>query len=153
MLKIYIDRLDLGKEEKINESVDPIIMDIDENDLKFENPIITTGKVYLANDHLIFHLNIETTASMRCSICNELQPVKISIKKAFLTKQLDEIKGKEYNYSLDVRELILLEIPTYFECNKGNCPKRKTIQKFLKTSSAEQDNVYYPFAGLNEGES
>ena len=52
-LKIYIDRLGDGQTEKIEETVPPEMIDVNEKDLQFKHPVLLSGKAYLADDHLI----------------------------------------------------------------------------------------------------
>ena len=56
-----------------------------------------------------------------------------------------------YNFKNLLRETILLEVPSFAECEGGSCPKRKEYNKYLKESSNEQseDEGYQPFADLD----
>ncbi len=65
-LKIYIDRLKGSQTQKINETLPPDFLGIDEEDLLFDQPVQLKGETYVANEHLIIHLNIETTARLPC---------------------------------------------------------------------------------------
>lgn len=150
-LKIYIDRLRGGQILKIDATLSPDFLDIDEEDLSFENPIHIKGDTYLANEHLIIHLNIETSAYLPCNICNEAVHMPIVVKNMTLTKVLSEIKGAIYDISGEVRESILLQTPLFAECSEGNCPERENLKRFLNHSqkNKQDDIIHFPFAGLD----
>ena len=141
-LKIYIDRLIEGKTEKIEESLDPYFIDIDEKDLEFPSPVHIQGQTYIAKTHLVIQLKIETSAKLPCLICNEPVVIPLRIGKFYHTEELGNIKGSIYDYTLILREGVLLELPTYVDCRAG-CPKRTTIKKYLQTG-----NQQFPFADL-----
>ncbi|MBS0605236.1 MAG: hypothetical protein JSS60_09420 [Verrucomicrobia bacterium] len=152
-LKIYIDRLKGGHTHKIEETLPPEFMDLDDDELLFEEPIHVSGDAYLADDHLIIHLNITTSALLPCSICNDAVETPIAIKNIYLTEPLAEIKGAIYDCAEQVRETILLQTPLFTECNNGKCPERESIKKFLKPEekpSAPGDIVHFPFADLDK---
>ncbi len=142
--KIYIDRVK-NKEEKISLKCSSKDLEIlNEKDLKIQKPIEISGKAYLANDKLILNLSIKYFISIPCSICNEFTEKMIKIKNFYHMTGLEETNAI-YDYKKDLRNVILLEIPSYVECNE-KCSKRNDISKYLK-----KDNVtnYYPFSKLN----
>ena len=141
-LKIYIDRLYDGKIEKIEETLCPDFMEIDEKDLKFPSPVKINGKAYIADQHLILHLNITTDIRIPCLICNK--PVKklIQIEQLYHTEELTQIKSQIYDYSAPLREGILLEVPSYVEC-KEKCPNRGEMKKHVSEGTKQ-----FPFADL-----
>jgi uncharacterized metal-binding protein YceD (DUF177 family) len=141
-LKIYIDRLSDGKTEKIQECLKPSFINVHEPDLQFSSPVYVQGQTYIAENHLIIQLKIETKALIPCLICNELVKVPLSIKQFYHTEELSSIKDQIYDYTSPLREEVLLEVPTYVEC-EGTCPKRVKIKKYLSDG-----NQQFPFANL-----
>lgn len=141
-LKIYIDRLGDGRTEKIEETVPPQIMGVNEKDLQFNHPINLFGKAYLAEDHLIIQLNIQTEIEMPCLICNERTQKKIGIASFYHTEEIAKIQGHIFDYTDPVREGVLLEVPSYVEC-VGNCPKRGELKNYL-----DKGETQFPFADL-----
>lgn len=144
--KIYIEQLRDGQIEAISESFDPSFLEIQEKELDFSDPISVKGQAYLAEDNLILHLDIDTLCSVPCSICNKLVKVEIHIKGFYHAVPVNEIKSGVYNFTEILRETILLEIPLLAECNQGNCPNRKDIEKYLKKERDHNDEGYHPFA-------
>ena len=150
-LKIYIDRLKGGQTQKLDESLPPDFLEIDEEDLLFEDPVSLQGETYLADEHLIIHLNIETTAYLPCSICNDAVQTPIAVKNIYLTVPLSDIKGAIFDISEEVRESILLQTPLFTECNQGKCPERENIKKFLKPGEESSHNIiHFPFLDLDK---
>jgi uncharacterized metal-binding protein YceD (DUF177 family) len=150
-LKIYTDRLKGGHLLKVEETLSPDFLDIQEKELLFQEPVRVTGDIYLAEDHLVMHLTMETSATLPCSICNTAVHTPIFIKNAYLTEPLDEIKHALFDVTERIRETILLQVPLFAECNCGQCPERKEIKKFLKSEeipSASKEIVHFPFADL-----
>jgi len=151
--KIYVNRLKNEQEHRHDERVAPDFLGIKEEFLSFEENIHITGSTYLADDHLITHLDIDTAAYIPCSICNEPVRVAITIKNLYLSQPLTEIKGAVYDLLDDIRESILLQTPQFAECNKGQCPSRPFVQNFLGKKSKEKknpasDSVHFPFSEI-----
>jgi uncharacterized metal-binding protein YceD (DUF177 family) len=150
-LKIYIDRLKDGQAQKIEETLAPDFLDVKEEELFFETPVQVRGEVYLADDHLVIHLDMETSATMPCSICNSAISIPIVVKNSYHTEPLKEIKSATYDVAERVRETILLQTPLFTECNGGKCPEREHLKKFLKPDEKPSDPgdiVHFPFADL-----
>jgi len=150
---IPIEHLQEGKSVPISENFDPKFLELNDEDLSFSNPIEVNGKAYLAEDMLIIQLDMKGGASLPCSICNKKVAVPFFMKNVYITKPLTDISAGKFSYKEELREAILLEIPAYIECNDGTCPERTTIERYLKQSSDTQkkeDDVYYPFKGLEE---
>ncbi len=150
-LKIYIDRLKGGNALKIEETLPPDFLDVDDEELVFEETVRIQGEAYLADEHLVIHLNIETSAFLPCSICNDAVSTPISLKNIYLTEPLSEIKGAIFDLGQQVRETILLQTPLFIECNGGKCPEREHIKKFLKPEEKPSDPgeiTHFPFADL-----
>jgi uncharacterized metal-binding protein YceD (DUF177 family) len=147
-LKIYIDRLQEGNVEKINQTIPPDFLDVQEEELSFPEKVDLAGEAYLAEDHLIVHLRVKTTALLPCSICNAPVAVPLALAEFYLSEALNELKGPIFDLTFPLREAILLEIPAFAECNGGNCPERKNLAPYLKKSNAAQD--HFPFENLDK---
>ena len=150
-LKIYIDRLQNDHSIEIKETLQPSFLDVNDDELLFEDPIQLKAEAYLADDHLVIQLNIETSAYLPCSICNDSVATPICAKNIFITVPLAEIKGATYDLTDQVRETILLQTPLFTECHQGKCPERELIKKFLKSeekASKLGEDINFPFADL-----
>lgn len=144
-LKIYIDRLSGERTEKIEETLAPSFIDVDEKDLQFPASVSLKGKAYLAEDHLIIQLKIETEAKITCAICNERVKQKIDVKQFYHTEELENIRGHVYDYTDPLREAILLEVPSYVEC-LGSCPKRTELKNYFQEETSHEQ---FPFSDLS----
>lgn len=145
MLKIYIDRLRDDEIEEIAEEVEPSHFSMDDKDLKFVDMVTIIGRAYMVKSHLILDLKIKAKAEMPCSTCNGKAVMNLQIDDFSHTEDLENIKSAIYDFSDDVRSAILIRIPQFCECQDGECPQRKEVNKYLKSSS---DETYTPFAGL-----
>jgi uncharacterized metal-binding protein YceD (DUF177 family) len=144
-LKIYIDRLKGGVSHKVDETLTPDFLEVDDEELLFDDPVHIQGEVYLAEEHLVIHLNIDTSVYLPCSICNDAVSLPVAIKNIYLTVPLSEIKGAVFDLKEEIRECILLQVPLFAECNAGKCPDRENLKKFLRTN----DDAHFPFADLD----
>lgn len=142
-LKIYVDRLTRERTETIEETLTSELMDVNEKDLKFQSSVKLEGKAYLAEEHLVIQLDIETESLIPCAICNKGLKKKITVKGFYHTEELEKIRGHVYDYTDPLREAILLEVPSYVECLE-NCPKRTDLKNYL-----QKGNDQFPFADLN----
>ena len=152
-MKIYIDRLRGSQTLEIDETLSPDFLDIHETELSFKDPVHLHIEAYLANDHLILHVNVDTSAYLPCSICNTSVHTPIIIKNICLTKPLAEIEGAIFDMTEEVRETILLQTPLFTECHNGKCPDREVINKFIRPHENKQssaDVVHFPFADLDK---
>lgn len=132
-LKVYVDRLKNGHQEKISEELSSDFLDIQERELSFPHPVKLSGETYLSGDHLIIRLKIEAEAMVPCAICNELSPFPIVLNDFYLTEPVEKIKSHIFDYTQEIREAILLQVPPFAECHAGQCPEREVIKKYLKT--------------------
>src|SRR5690242_16492686 len=150
--KIYVSRLRDGQTVSHDETLPPDFLEVVEDSLSFQESIRITGSTYLADDHLITHLDIKAYAHIPCSICNEDVRVPILIDNLDLSKPVVEIEGAIYSLLDDIRESILLQVPQFTECNQGQCPQRPLLQPFLEKKIQEKDEhsdtVHFPFSGL-----
>ncbi len=144
--KIYIDRLKAGQTEEIEEEIPSDFLDVNEKDLSFPDPVKIHGETYLAEDHLVIHLQIETTIRLPCSICNEPLLIAVVVNDFYHTEPIKELRSPIFDYTPALREAILLQIPSFAECHQGHCPEREQINKYLKKASPP---VTYPFRDLD----
>lgn len=150
IFKIYIDQLRGGKTLHIDSGLPPEIMEIEESDLSFRDEVKVKGEAYLADDALVMHLDLQTTAVMPCAVCNESISLKIAVKGAYHIVPMAEIKGRIYDIRDFVRESILLETPSFTECG-GKCPKRAELKHYIKEEKGQdgtEPEGYRPFADL-----
>jgi uncharacterized metal-binding protein YceD (DUF177 family) len=149
--KIYIDRLKNGHVEKFKETVPSDFLDVEEEELSFPKSLEVNGEAYLADDHLVTHFSVHTSVKIPCSICNESVEIPISIQNAYSTISLEEIPSAIYDLTPEIREMTLLQIPLYTECQQGKCPERDQIKKFLhKDDPSPSSTVHFPFADLDK---
>lgn len=156
ILHIYVDQLREGHVEQIDTTVEPAILDVNEEDLHFNQPVNIQGEAYLAENMLVLHLDLFTTATIPCAICNRLVESEIKILGFYHAVPLQEIKSKVYDMHHIIRETILLETPTFVECDPKGCPERKDLEKYFKkphdsSSQTDQDggeDGYQPFADI-----
>lgn len=151
---IYVDRLRDGPTLKIKENFSPDFLDVHETDLSFSDPVAVSGEAYLAEDHLIIHLKIKTTASIPCTICNNPVKFAISIGDFYHAEPLAEIRSPIFNYKEPLREAILIQVPPFTECHEGKCPERESVNKFLKKDQKPDApptmTTYFPFADIDK---
>lgn len=152
-LKIFVDRLKDGHIEKLTQEIPSDFLGVQEDDLSFIAPITLKGESYLASDHLIIKLHIETKISMPCSICNQPTELHIVVPDFYHAEPMENIRSSVFDYSELLREDILLQVPQFTECNKGNCPERDSIKGFLKKektqeAKAKTSPMHFPFSDL-----
>lgn len=146
---IYIDRLKKGNEEKISFMIPPSFMEIDEEQLKFIDPIAVFGKAYLTEEHLVLHLTIQTSAQMPCKMCNIEKAYPVHIDNYYHTENLTAIQGGIFSMAPVIRDAILLDIPAYYACDIEECEGKQTTKKILKSRENQEDGEsYHPFANL-----
>ncbi|PWU16334.1 MAG: hypothetical protein C5B45_00765 [Chlamydiae bacterium] len=152
-LHIYIDRLKTGQIEKISESISSDFLEIDEQDLAFDKIFKIEAEAYLANDHLIIQFTLNINAFIPCSICNAMTKNTLKVDNTCFSIPLSEVKGAVFDFTDEVRSTILNLVPSFSECNQGNCPDRSLVKKYLKNpakdESSKTKDVYFPFAGDN----
>lgn len=149
--KIYIDRLRGGEVERIEESVAPDFLEQNDSELAFDAPIEIQGEAYIAEQELVIHLDLTTTAKVPCSICSEKVEAPVEVNHFYHAEPLDQIKTAVFEMQELLREELLLAAPSIVEC-EGQCPKRKEIKQYLREDTEHRDhddNGHRPFAGLN----
>jgi uncharacterized metal-binding protein YceD (DUF177 family) len=147
-MKIYIDRLKNDTTQKIEETLVPDFLGVQEKDLSFIHPIHVAGEAYLADDHLVLHLSIDTIATLPCSICNQPVQTPIHTHHLYSTHPLSEIPGIIFDLAEEIREIILLQTPAFAECSGGSCPERESVKKFFTSPEPQAHEVNFPFADL-----
>lgn len=150
--KIFVDQLRGGKIENIDYSFPTDLLEVIEADLSFYDNVVVGGEAYVANNDLVLHLDIETKGLVPCLVCNEPVDIELQIAGHYHIVSLKEIKTGVFNMRELIREVILLDIPEFAECEEGNCPKRKEFKKYLKESPAqkkhEDQDCFQPFMDL-----
>ena len=147
--QIWIDRLKSGQTQLINESFDSSFLDVQEAELQLNTPVVVVGEAYLTESELIFRFQASTQATMPCAICNQMTPVKLSVKDFYHAHSLSEIPSAVFDYQEILREALLIELPQYVECNKGKCPDRKIIAPYLRSEKKAQEETHFPFSNLD----
>ncbi len=145
--KIFVDRLQDGEEELIDEQLSPEFLDIHEAELHFHEPVKVQGEALISKGTLVLHLTMSTEAMIPCAICNENVRIPIHITHFYHSEELENIKSGVYNIKDLLREAILIEVPYTTECHGGSCPERKTLAKYLKKHTTESQESH-PFADL-----
>jgi len=145
MFKIYIDRLEGDRTEKINITTDSAFLDINEKELCFNDSVAIRGQAEMQNDFLILRLQIETVYESICSVCNRLTKQKLILKNCNFCIPRSDIKQAAFDFQDLARQAILLEIPAFLECNEGNCKERKNVEQFTKKPKGD---THFPFANL-----
>lgn len=151
---ICLEQLKDGKSYPFDLDLTPSLLEIGDEELQFDSPIHLKASSYLAEDHIVVQAEIKGRAQLPCSVCN--QPVKITfkLKNVYMTKPLSELSGGRFSFKDDLREAILLEIPSFVECNEGQCPERVEIERYLKPTSLEtqkgKEDSYFPFGNLED---
>lgn len=146
--KIFLEQLKGGATEKLEITCSPDFLEVKEPDLHFNDPVTVQGTAYLADEELILHIDCFVSAMIPCSICNAPVRVEMSIVNYYHVEPIAEVKLGYFNFKEVLREMILLEIPRFAEC-EGGCPQRKQLDKYLKKSKISDDQGYQPFADIN----
>ena len=148
--KIWIDRLGNGAVQKIEGSFDPSFLEIDEKELQFHFPVEAAGEAYLAERHLVIRLKARTKASVPCAICNEMFDVELKTDNFYHSEELAQISGAVFDFSVPLREALLIELPCYFECCNGKCPERDSLAPYLRAAQKKESDkkIHFPFADL-----
>lgn len=148
VLKIYIDRLRAGGTDRFSGSVAPDFLEVEDRGIAFRQPVEVSGEAYLVEKMLVVHVKAQTVALVRCIICDDLFDYPVKLQSVYITLPLDEVKSGVYDITLQLREEILLEIPHFLECHRGECPSRQEIKKYLITGEDSKEDTYHPFTEL-----
>ena len=145
---ITIDRLTEGATQKIEGTVSPDFLEVNEPDLRFTDPIKISGEAYLADDELVIHLNASTLAQMPCSICNQMVHFPLDVKSFYHAEPLSNIQGVFFDFRTLLREALLIELPKVAECS-GGCPEREILTPYLRKKDVlDTSTSYFPFNDL-----
>ena len=146
-LRIYVDRLKDGHKEIIQEEFSSSLICVNDKDLRFVGPIFIDGEVYLVDNELVLHLSVKATAVLSCTVCNQEVVHNIAVLDSYQNVQVEAIKGAVFDMTELLREMILLEVPAFIECD-GACPGREEINKFLKRKNVVDNSTQNPFSQL-----
>jgi uncharacterized metal-binding protein YceD (DUF177 family) len=148
-LKIYTDRLKHEHKVSFQGKVSSFPLLTPEKDLIFADSIEISINAYLAGDHLMLELNATTSVQMPCSICNELVTQDLTLSHLAHAEPLEEIFGGVFDFSDLLRTSLLLELPSFVEC-QGKCPEREKLKKYLKPEnpSSHSQSAQFPFSSL-----
>lgn len=153
--RIYVEQLRDGHVERLKEDLPPDFIEVNEEELRFVDPVHLSGQAYLADDDLVMKFHVETFATIPCVICNEPTKYKVVVSEDYQMMPLDEVKGGIYDFKDLLREAIILETPRTIECHEGKCPHRTQVKKYLKQEKegggdGDDDGSYHPFENLDK---
>jgi len=143
-LKIFTEQLQNDRREKLNLSLPPDFLDLNEKEVKATSPVVIKGEVYVLDDLLMLAFDVSTEVEMPCSICNTSTKVPLQNKNILISIPLSELPSSIFDCSDLVREEIIMLLPQFIECKKGGCPRRQELKSYLK-----KDSQNFPFADLN----
>ncbi|MGM0439514.1 MAG: YceD family protein [Chlamydiota bacterium] len=144
---IYVDRLKGGQVEKIAEKCPPAFIDLQDDELFFPADVVVKGQAYLAEQQLVIDIKAATTVRLPCRMCNEPVELDLEVGGIYIVQDLAHIGSGKYDFSQDLREALLLEVPSFVECHEGFCPRRQENEKYIRTEEG-QSSEYRPFADL-----
>jgi uncharacterized metal-binding protein YceD (DUF177 family) len=152
---LLLEHLREGKSTSIHETFDPLTLELNDSELSFDHPILVKGSGYLAEDLVVLQLDITGSCYLPCAVCNKPVKIPLVLKNTYITKPVSECSSGKVYFMQDLREAILLEVPSFRECNEGHCPERPHLTQYLKqntlkTPRQEDSDLYYPFDGLEE---
>jgi hypothetical protein len=147
--KVFVDRLEHGHIQEIDETIPPSLLDLSSEDALFKHEIRVKGSAYLANHELIVALEVKASVEVPCRICGDECDIPLALAHLYLTPTKEEIKGGIYSFREALRDELLLEVPRFHECHGGKCPSRKEIDKYLKKQEAKgKEETQQPFKDL-----
>jgi uncharacterized metal-binding protein YceD (DUF177 family) len=151
---IPIEHVKEGKSVALDHIYDPVSLDLGDKDLTFDSAITLKGTAYLAEDHLVLQLNISGAAFLPCLVCNKPVKIPFNHKNLYITKPLTDVHAGRFDFKDELREAILLEFPSFAECEEGSCPERTSIECYLKhpspSETSKKDEKYFPFHALED---
>lgn len=152
--RIYFDRLEEGQQEKLSFEMPFNFLEDEKGELKFTAPLVVEGEVYLSGEYLVFHLNLHTEMVLPCIVCNGDAKVEISLLDIHHLEELTEHRSGVFEMEPFLRELVLLEVPAFAECNHGHCPQRQEMECYLEKENQKKikamgpEKKHHPFADL-----
>lgn len=151
---IPIEHVREGKSVSLDHVFDPATLELGDADLAFTSSITLRGNAYLAEDHLVIQVNISGAASLPCCVCNTPVTIPFNHKNLYITKPLTDLHAGRFDFKDDLREAILLELPSFAECHGGKCPERTQIECYLKhpsmSETKQKEDQYFPFHSLED---
>ena len=150
--KIFTERLKDGTIQEVSEEYSADFLDVSEDELCLSHLVQVTGMAYIADKDLIMSLEAKTKATLPCRVCNKDCAIHLETPRFTLCVPLSEIGTGVFDFSKDLREAILLEIPVFAECENGNCPERGELERYLKKpvegKNSSTETCGNAFAGL-----
>jgi uncharacterized metal-binding protein YceD (DUF177 family) len=147
--QIYPHHLKDGQREAIEGQLTPdFLLDKEEPEIAFAQPVTVVGEAYVADDSLIVHLSAKTDVSMPCSICNRPTSTPIEVADFYSVEPIEELTSPVFDFRPGLREDILLALPAFIECSGSNCPEREKISNYLKKEVRATESTHFPFADL-----
>lgn len=131
-LKIYLRNFSFKETEELKEIVSSAEMNIPEVFPLQEFEV--RGQATVAGNFLILHISTQLNAQLECCICTQTSSFPISLNNYCISTELEKCDSTIFYFGKELQDALLLEIPIAFECNQGNCPERKLIQKYLKSN-------------------
>lgn len=153
--KIYVDRLKNGKVEHFDETCYPDFLEQNDEDLSYNRPVSFKGEVYIVQKELVMHFDIQTLATVRCTICNDPVEVPVTLQNVYHIEPLENIKSGIFIFTEVLREVILLEAPRFIECSGGKCKNREMYSGYMSqdheggAGGDDKDDGYHPFTDLD----
>lgn len=145
IFEINTDLLKVEKELKFDEKLSFDFLDIHEKELIMNSDVCVKGSFYLADNFLVIKLFAKTQYQKPCIICNDFITLDLC-DDFYHSVPMEEIKGGVYDFKEELRNSLLLKIPQFAECNEGNCPQRKNLEKYINVN--ENSEEYFPFKTL-----
>jgi len=137
-----------NKESIINTYISAKELDIDNIDFTFNDDIQIKINAYSVSKEFIFKCNIKTDISIKCARCLKAIIFTIDIKDFIFN--YENLHQDMIDISNDIRDAILLEIPSRLICHqgcKGFCPTCKTNLN-IEQCKCEEKGFNSPFAKL-----
>ena len=137
--RIYFERLEEGQKEEISFDIPSNFLADDKGELKFAAPLSVEGDVYLSGEYLVFNLDLHTRLVLPCTVCNGDAIIEIVLSDIHHMEELTDHRSGIFEMQPLLRELILLEVPAFAECENGHCPHRKEMEALLRERESKKD--------------
>jgi uncharacterized metal-binding protein YceD (DUF177 family) len=145
--KISLDLLKDGQSCPIKETFSPEFLDVQEEELLFQEKVHVQGQASLIEDHILLELTVKCSAKLPCSICNQWTQVAIYLPQILISEEIENRNSRFFDYKEALREAILLEVPQFAEC-QGSCPERKNMESYCQRTKESKSSDYFPFEQL-----
>ncbi len=140
-----------GQEKKVDLHISQEEFNLVDKEIELEGTLSVQGRIYLVDDHIIFHFSVDSNFRVPCKICNETFIHPLCLKELYHTEEIPPDRWEDYNLLPPIREAVLIELPDVFECSGGACPKRKELAKYFSKERKQDENSsigYHPFSSL-----